>query len=256
MRNPLIKLTDNISIPQMGFGTWGLGNKGTQAILHALNTGYRHLDSADMYNSHGNIAEAIPQSGLKREELFIVTKLHISSLSAQRVGPAVDRFLQELETDYIDLLLIHWPGNTPISETLGAMDEARKAGKVRTLGVSNFEIDLMRECFDTGVSVVNNQIEYNLRNQPDDLVEFCLEHKVSVTSYTSLERGNSPQEKVVAELAQKYSASREEVLLNWIMNKGMIVIPRSSNPKHIESNFHSLAWELDDADGARLDEAQ
>ncbi len=255
MRNPYIPLTNKISVPQMGFGTWGLGNHGTSALLHALKTGYRHLDSADMYHSHGNIAEALPQSGLKREDVFIVTKLHVSTISAKRVGPAVDRFLEELATDYIDLLLIHWPGNTPVGETLGAMDATRKAGKVRTLGVSNFGIDLMQECFDTGVEVVNNQIEYNLHTQPDDVVQFCLEHNVSVTSYSSLDRGSSSQEKVVAELAKKYSATREEVLLNWIMSKGMIVIPRSSNPDHIESNFHALAWELDAADAERIDEA-
>jgi 2,5-diketo-D-gluconate reductase B len=254
MRDPQIQLTDKIAIPQFGFGTWGLGNKSTSAVLHALKTGYRHLDSADMYHSHGNIGEALPQSGLKREDVFIVTKLHVSTLSAKRVGPAVDRFLEELATDYIDLLLIHWPGNTPVSETLGAMDTARKAGKVRTLGVSNFEIDLMQECFATGVEVVNNQIEYNLHTRPDNVVQFCLEHKVSVTSYSSLDRGSSAQEKVVAELAKKYSVTREEVLLNWIMNKGMIVIPRSSNPAHIESNFNALAWDLDPSDGKLLDE--
>lgn len=255
MRSPHIPLTDKISIPQFGFGTWGLGNKGTSAVLHALKTGYRHLDSADMYHSHANIAEALPQSGLNREDVFIVTKLHVSTISAKRVGPAVDRFLEELATDYIDLLLIHWPGNTPVSETLGAMDATRKAGKVRTLGVSNFEIDLMQECFDTGVQVVNNQIEYNLHTRPDDVVQFCLERNVSVTSYSSLDRGSSSQEKVVAELVSKYSATREEVLLNWIMNKDMIVIPRSSNPEHIESNFHALSWELDATDAARIDEA-
>jgi 2,5-diketo-D-gluconate reductase B len=255
MRNPQIKLTESITVPQMGFGTWGLGEKGTSAVLHALKTGYRHLDSADMYHSHGNIAEALPQSGLKRGDVFIVTKLHVSTLSAKRVGPAVDRFLQELATDYIDLLLIHWPGNTPVSETLGAMDAARKAGKVRTLGVSNFDVALMQDVFDTGISVVNNQIEYNLHTQPDDVVQFCLEHNVSVTSYSSLDRGSASQEKVVADIAKQHSITREEVLLNWIMNKGMIVIPRSSNPAHIESNFHALAWELNPADAARIDEA-
>lgn len=239
----------------MGFGTYGLGRSATQSILHALRTGYRHLDTADIYGSHGYIAEALPHSGIPRDQVFITTKLWSHSLSAQRVGPAVDRFLTELGTDYIDLLLIHWPGNTPLSETLGAMDTARQARKVRSLGVSNFDVDLVQECLDTGIPIVNNQIEYNLNHQPQDILTFCISHQVTVTAYSPLEKGTPQQERVLASLAAKYKVSREEVLLNWLMNKGMIVIPRSSDRKHIESNFHTLAWKLAADDGRLIDEA-
>jgi len=254
--NPTVPLIGAIEIPQMGFGTWNLGAEAKAPVAHALQTGYRHLDTADIYGTHGGIAAAIPLSGVPRAEIFITTKLWSHSVSAKRVGPAVDRFLSELKTDFIDLLLIHWPSNTRIGETLGAMDQARQAGKVRTLGVSNFGVELMQASLDTGVRVVNDQIEYNLNRRPDDVVAFCFGNKVTVTAYSPLERGSAAQERLLAELAKKYSATREEVLLSWLLQKGMIVIPRSSKLKHIETNFHALAWSLEKEDAQKIDAQQ
>jgi diketogulonate reductase-like aldo/keto reductase len=240
IKNPTLPLTDGLTIPQMGFGTYGLGRKATEAIVHALRTGYRHIDTADMYGSHENIAKALPESGLKREEIFIVTKLMSQTLAGNKVGPAVDRFLSELDTDYIDLLLIHWPGSVPVHETLAAMDAMRRAGKVRAIGVSNFNVRLMKEALATGFPVCNNQIEYNLNHQPADVLQFCQAAKVTVTAYSPLEAGGPQANEAVAELAKQYGCTKEEILLAWLMAKGMIVIPRSSNFDHIETNFNSL----------------
>ncbi|HLD94236.1 MAG TPA: aldo/keto reductase [Anaerolineales bacterium] len=251
---PTLRLTNGFDIPQMGFGTYGL-RSATQAILHALKTGYRHLDTADIYDTHENVGEAIQKGGIPREEIYITTKLWSHSVLRERVAPSVDRFLSELQTEYIDLLLIHWPGNTPAAETLAAMDEARKAGKVKSIGVSNFDAELMQEVIDTGFPIVNNQIEYNLNHHPQDVLDFCNRHKVTVTAYSPLERGDREQEHFLSQLVKEYSVTREEVLLRWLMQKGMIVIPRSSNTSHIESNYHALEWELDKADVSKLDEA-
>ncbi len=249
-----LPLIDNIQIPQMGFGTYGLGRNATEAILHALRTGYRHLDTADTYGTHENIAVALPRSGLKREEVFITTKLWSQSLPGNKVGPSVDRFLGELDTKYIDLLLIHWPVSTvAVQETLAAMDKQRQTGKVRAIGVSNFDVGLMKEALATGFPVCNNQIEYNLNHQPSDVLDFCKETNVTVTAYSPLEEGGGKSSKVAAELAKKYDRSKSEVLLAWLMQKGMIVIPRSSNPKHIETNFSSLALSLEAEDIEKLD---
>ncbi len=254
MKNPPLPLTAGLSIPQMGFGTYGLGRKATEAILHALRTGYRHIDTADTYGSHENIAEAIPASGLKRGDVFITTKLWSQDLPGKKVGPAVDRFLRELNTDYIDLLLIHWPASAvPLQETLAAMDKVRQAGKVRAIGVSNFNMRLMKEALATGFPVCNNQIEYNLNHQPSEVLEFCQQAKVTVTAYSPLEEGSGA--KVAAALAKQHNCTKAEVLLAWLMAKGMIVIPRSSDPKHIESNFRSLELKLTAEEMARLDRA-
>lgn len=253
MQGPTLRLSNGLEIPQMGFGTYGL-RAATDAIQHALQTGYRHLDTADIYGTHENVGAALQKSGLPREEVYITTKLWSNSVSGKRVAPAVDRFLSELHAEYIDLLLIHWPGNTPVAETLAAMDETRKAGKVKSIGVSNFDVDLTQEIMDTGFPVVNNQIEYNLNHQPQEVLDFCTRHKVTVTAYSPLERGDREQENWVTDLAKKYSATREEILLRWLMQKGMIVIPRSSSNKHIESNYHTLSWEMDKGDINKLDE--
>ncbi|MCW5876573.1 MAG: aldo/keto reductase [Anaerolineales bacterium] len=252
--SPSLPLTSKLQIPQMGFGTYRLRDA-ERAVAHALQVGYRHLDSADIYDSHKPIARALAGSGLAREDVFITSKLWSHSVSAKRVGPTVQRFLDELETDYIDLLLIHWPANTPAAETLAAMDAARRAGQVRALGVSNFDIDLVQEALDSGIEFSNNQIEYNLNHQPAELLQFCLEREITVTAYSPLERGSREQETVLAQLAEKYNATREQVLLNWLMHKGMIVIPASSNPAHIESNFKAQDWNIEPADADALDAA-
>lgn len=256
MKNPTLLLTNNIQIPQMGFGTYGLRD-GTKAILHALKTGYRHLDTADNYGSHENCAEAIEQSVINRNEIFITTKLDGSTVSKDKVGPAIDRFLKELNTDFVDLVLIHWPSRSvPTEETLTAMEVARQAGKVRAIGVSNFSVAQMKEALATGLPVSNNQILFNLQERPDDIVDYCFANKVTVTAYSPVKaKGDAKTIKLVNELAKKYSCTNEEVMLAWLMAKGTIVIPRSSNPKHIETNFHALEISLSAEDGKGLDQA-
>lgn len=193
-------------------------------------------------------------SGVKREEIFITTKLWSNSLTKPEVGPTVDRFLRELNTDVIDLLLIHWPSRSvPVEQTLAAMDKLRQTGKVRTIGVSNFKVNLMKEALATGFPVCNDQIEYNLNHKPAEVLDFCKENNVTVTAYSPLEEGGGKSGKLVAELAKKYDRSKAEILLAWLMQKGMIVIPRSTSPKHIESNFRSLELALEAEDIEKLD---
>lgn len=249
----LITLMNGIQIPQMGFGTWALKDA-RKSTLHALQTGYRHLDTADYYHNHVEVGQAMKDSGLAREDIFLVTKLYGGTLAEAKVGPAVDRFLKELDTDYIDLLLIHWLSGIPAEESLAAMEKTRAAGKVRTLGVSNFEVEDMQAALATGLPVCNNQIEYNLEVRPDDVAEFCLANGVTVTAYSPVKVGGGAKaRKLVASLAEAYESTPEQVTLAWLMAKGFIVIPRSNNPQHIESNFASLQLTLKKEDVAALD---
>ena len=245
MKSATLRTHDDIQIPQMGFGTYGI-RPATDAVLHALRSGYRHLDTADIYGTHENCAEAIEKSGIPRNEVFITTKLWSQDVPGNKVAPAVDRFLRELNTDYIDLLLIHWPvPGVPVSETLAAMDAERKAGKVRALGVSNFSVADMEEALISRYPVTNNQIKYNLSNRPDDIVEYCFANKVTATAYSPVKsQGNRETQKLLGELASKYHVTNQEVMLAWLMAKGMIVIPRSSVAKNIETNYRSLQLKL------------
>lgn len=251
--NKMLPLVDDLQIPQMGFGTWALKNA-HRSTLHALQTGYRHLDTADYYHNHAEVGQAMKDSGLAREEIFLVTKLYGGTLAPANVGPAVDRFLKELDTDYIDLLLIHWLSGVPAEDSLAAMEKTRAAGKIYTLGVSNFEVEDMQAALATGLPVCNNQIEYNLEVRPDDVAEFCLANNVTVTAYSPVKvSGGSKARNVVARLAEAYDSTPEQVILAWLMAKGFIVIPRSNNPQHIDSNFASLQLTLKKEDVAALD---
>jgi 2,5-diketo-D-gluconate reductase B len=252
-----LPLIDDVTIPQMGFGTYGLRN-GEEIILHALRSGYRHIDTADMYGTHGDVGAAMRRSGLPRAEIFVTTKLWSHSVSEKKVGPAIDRFLDEMGLDYIDLLLIHWPArNVPTAETLAAMDEARKAGKIRAVGVSNFDVAQMKGALATGVPVCNNQIEYNIEERPDDIVEFCQANKVTVTAYSPVKvRGNAKTQSLLGDIAKQHNCTPEEIILAWLLAKGLIVIPRSSNPKHIDSNFRAAGLELSSQELQQLEAAQ
>jgi diketogulonate reductase-like aldo/keto reductase len=239
-----LQLTPELKVPQMGFGTYGI--RGSETVLHALKTGYRHLDTADIYGTHQACGEAIKQSGIPRSEIFVTTKLWSHSVAGNKVAAAVDKFLRELDTDYIDLLLIHWPSKSvPVRETLPAMEKVRQSGKIRTIGVSNFSVAQMKEALATGVAVCNNQIEYNIEERPDDIVDFCQAKKVTVTAYSPVKaQGSGEMKQAVGQMAKAHGCTPEEVILAWLLAKDLIVIPRSSNPKHIDSNYLALELKL------------
>ncbi|NIT04072.1 aldo/keto reductase [Candidatus Saccharibacteria bacterium] len=250
-----LTLKDKKEIPILGFGTWPLrGSLCTKALRTALEVGYRHIDTADYYRNHRDIAKALEGSGVPREELFIVTKLMPPRLGREDVLAAGKRFLEELGTEYLDLLLIHWPtASVPLEETLGAMHELMEAGVTKSLGVSNFTIEDTRKALETGFEVVNNQVEFHPRLKPADLREFCEQNDVVVTAYSPLDKGRSLELSLVKELSEKYQKPASQVVLNWVMQKGMVAIPASSNPEHIEENFDSLEWKLEEEDIARVD---
>src|SRR6185312_2600231 len=157
-----INLTSTLSIPIIGFGTYKLTGEICQtAVSKALEIGYRHIDTADLYGNHHEVGEAIKKSGLKREEIFLTTKIWRDKLHKEDVLTSAQRFLDELQTDYIDLLLVHWPNNDiPITETLGAMQKLQQQKVIKAIGVSNFTILLLREALATHIPFVMNQVEF------------------------------------------------------------------------------------------------
>ncbi|TSC55666.1 MAG: aldo/keto reductase [Parcubacteria group bacterium Greene0714_21] len=222
-------LNSQASIPMLGFGTWQLvGDTGIKAVAKALGVGYRHIDTADRYGNHKEISQAIELSSLKREDLFITTKIPNTLLSREDVFLSVDRYLQELNTNYIDLLLIHWPNkNIPIAETLGAMRTLKEQGKVKAIGVSNFTIHHLKDAKATGVEVTNNQIELHPTFNQKELREYCAANNIVVTAYSPLGRGQDIGLPLFQELVKKYNSSPAQVILNWILQLGCVAIPKS-----------------------------
>lgn len=252
-----LDLTPQIKIPQLGFGTSQLKEAAQPSILHALRSGYRHIDTAEMYATHTAVGNALRESGVPRQDVFITTKLWSHSLPAAKVGPAVERFLDELQVDYIDLLLIHWPNDeTQPEETLPAMQAVLQAGKARALGVSNFGVELLERSLATGVPIVNNQIKYNLEERPDEVVAFCQANGITVTAYSPIKTlGNANTQKTVRALSEKYACSPQPLALAWLLGKGLIPIPRSTKPANIEANFAAQDITLHAEDQAALDAA-
>lgn len=248
-----IKLNDAVELPLIGFGTWQLqGEECYKPTLKALEIGYRHIDTADRYGNHAEVARAIKDSGLKRAEFKLTTKIR-TGVSKAEVLESGKRFLEELQIPYIDLLLIHWPNREmPIQETLEAMNELKQEGVIKAIGVSNFTIHHLEDALKTGVEFVNNQIELRPSFNQKELREFCAKNNITVTSYSTIKQGMDFENPVIQELTKKYNVSPAQVVLNWAISQNIIVIPRSTKPERIEDNFHAQDWEMDPEDIEKL----
>ncbi|MEO8637473.1 MAG: aldo/keto reductase [Candidatus Taylorbacteria bacterium] len=251
----ILTLNDNLTIPILGFGTWELlGAKAKMAVLTALEVGYRHVDTADAYENHKEVGLAIKESRVPREELFITSKLWRDEFEKGKVKGACQRALKELGLDYLDLYLLHWPNkDVPIGETLEAMRELVEVGLVRSIGVSNFTIHHLEDVIATGISVALNQVEFHPSLYQKELEEFCGKHAIAVTAYSPMARGADLKIPTIVDIAKKYKKSASQIILNWTMQKGIVVIPKASNPIHIRDNFASLEFDLAPEDCALID---
>lgn len=240
------KFKDGNKTPALGLGTWNLtGENGKRVILKALEIGYRHLDTAEAYKNHRVIGEAIGQSGFKREEVFVTSKVPARNLAKDSVIESCKRALNELGTDYLDLFLIHWPNpSIPIEETLSAFLELKETGLIRSVGVSNFSIEELKEALATEVPIVNNQVELHPSLGQKELKIFCDERGILITAYSPLARGADLNLKQIIEISEKYNRPASQVIINWIIQKGMIAIPKSGDEKHLQENYNALKWKL------------
>ncbi len=255
MMTKSLPLTTDASIPVLGFGTWQLtGEECVRGVEAALRMGYCHIDTADAYGNHTEVAEGIKGSGVARKDIFITTKVWNTMHKRDDVIESGERFLKELNTDYIDLLLIHWPvRKVPVAETLKAMDELKRRGIIRAIGVSNFTQHHLEDALAAGVEITNNQVEAHPTFNQNDLRTFCGSKDISVTAYSPLGHGGDLEVPLMLELAKKYSKTPAQIALNWVMSRGMVVIPKSSNPLRIKENFDSMSFELEEDDLERID---
>jgi 2-dehydropantolactone reductase len=233
---------------------------GEDLVSYALKTGYYHIDTAESYETEDVVGEAIKQSGIPREKLFITTKI-----SSKMADPArnLEQSLKNLQLEYVDLYLIHSPSlvkNGDIKEIWRKMEELQKSGKTRAIGVSNFSPEDLEPLLEIAeIKPANNQIEYSpyLRDKKPGTVEFCQKHNILLTAYAPLspflpENKNAPLLPVLEELAKKYNRSPAQINLNWVYNKGLIPIIISTKPHHIEDAIGSFDFELDKEDVERI----
>jgi diketogulonate reductase-like aldo/keto reductase len=248
-----------VEIPALGFGTWPMkGETCRTAVQTALETGYRHVDTAQMYENEAAVGRAIADSEVPREDVFLVTKILRGNLAYDDVVDSVEESLQRLGTG-VDLLLIHAPSRTvPISESIRAMNELQERGSVEHVGVSNFSVEQMREAIDASETpIVTNQVEYHPFESRDEVLEFCIENDVALTAYSPLAEGRVTGEEVLEEIGRRHGKTAAQVALRWLLQQEKVVaIPKASSRTHVEENFDVFDFELDDEEMARIFDLQ
>ncbi|AOG60484.1 aldo/keto reductase [Spiroplasma helicoides] len=245
-----IKFNNEEFIPQFGLGTYELTNTNEidESIMAALKLGYRHIDTAQIYGNHKQIAKTIKKSGVKREELFITSKIWNKDHGYENAVKAVDRILEELELDYIDLILIHWPTPQRL-ECWKALEEAVEAGKVKSIGISNFLEEHIDELMKVAkIKPVINQFELHPALPCHSLVEHCRKNNIVVESWGTLIRGKCFEVEQIVELAKKYNKTPAQICLRWAYQLGYVIIPKSSKPERVVDNANFDDFELTQED--------
>jgi len=242
-----ITLKSGQEMPVLGLGTWQLRNSQCQqAVATALKLGYRHIDTADAYGNHQDIAIALKKSGIPRQELFITSKIGPSKLHYQDLLKTGNRILKELELEYLDLLLIHWPNSRiPIKETFQALKELKEEGKALNIGVSNFTIAHLKEALEVESELITvNQVEFHPYLYQMELLDFCQDHQIVLTAYSPLARGKVSRDPAIRELAEKYDLNSSRLVLRWLVEKGIVVIPKASSVEHLKANLDIFDWDF------------
>ena len=243
-------------MPVLGVGTFQLkGETCQQAVKTALSLGYRHVDTARMYENESQVADGIRASGVPREEIFLTTKLQLGKLDPDGVRQSCENSLRELNTPYVDLLLIHWPdGAVPLEDTLGAMATLKKEGKIRDLGVSNFTTTWLQKALAaTDEPIFCNQIEYHPYIRQGPPMQICRENGIAVVAYSPLARGRVAKDQQLQEIGKKHNKTAVQVALRWIVRQqGVAAIPKGSSTEHLRENLDIFDFELDEEDIAAI----
>ncbi|MFC1583430.1 aldo/keto reductase [Candidatus Neomarinimicrobiota bacterium] len=249
-------MNDGLEIPWLGLGVYltEAGSQTQQAVHHALEAGYRHIDTAMFYGNERDVGIAVRNSGLPREEIFVTTKLWNSDHGYQRTRDACNESLRVLDLGYIDLYLIHWPVEQLRGESWRALIELQQAGKCRSIGVSNYTIRHLRELLrDSSVVPAVNQVEFSPFLFQSELLEFCREHGILLEAYSSLTRGKKFSHPTIAALAKKYHKTPAQILIRWTLQHAVVVIPKSVHRERILENADIYDFDISSADMAELD---
>lgn len=239
-------------MPMVGLGTWEMTDPTVcrNAVETALETGYRHVDTAQAYGNETHVGEGIAAADVPREEVFLATKVWRDELHREGVLETTRTSLERLGVDSVDLLYVHWPSDAyDPEETLGAFDQLHDEGLIDRIGISNFEPDQIAEAAETAETpIFANQVEMHPLLQQESIRAACREHDIEIVAYSPLARGDVLDVPELQEIAEKHDATAAQVSLAWLRRKGVTAIPKAASENHIHDNWESLSLELDDAD--------
>lgn len=251
MKIPMIKLADGQKIPQIGLGLWQIRDPGDfkTAFETAIEAGYRHFDTAQIYQNEQLLGEAWQRSGLKREDLFITTKIAVSNFGYHKAKSSYAESLTRLQTDYVDLLLLHFPVPILRKKSWQALEEIQTAAGAKSIGVSNYTIRHLEEMQEYAkAKPVINQVELHVFLQQPELVKYCQEHDIAVEAYSPLAHARAMANEAIASIAKKHHKSYAQIMLRWCIEQDLIVLPKSATPSRIRENIDIFDFQLDDED--------
>jgi 2,5-diketo-D-gluconate reductase A len=254
---PTIALNNGVEIPQLGFGVYQVKpEECVEATLTALEVGYRHIDTAEMYGNEKQVGEAVRKSGLDRGEVFVTSKLNNGFHARDAALKAFDQSLQDLGFEYLDLFLVHWPLpgiDVDYIETWKAMEKIYASGRARAIGVSNFNAHHLRRLFsDTTVRPAVNQIEVHPYLAQDELRRFDADHEIVTEAWSPIAQGKVLADAAITEIAQRVGRTTAQVVLRWHVQRGDVVFPKSVTRSRVEENFAIFDFELDEGDMASI----
>lgn len=264
MKENFYALSNNYKIPNIGFGTFRTpsGEETEQSVLNAIKAGYRHIDCAAAYGNEKSVGEAIRKSGVAREELFVTSKLWNDDKGYEKTLVAFNQTLEDLQLDYLDLYLIHWPiakasknnWQEANSESWRAFEELYKQGKVKAIGVSNFLPHHFEPLLATAkIQPMVNQIEFHPGMLQEETVAFCKQRNILVEAWAPFSNGQILKHPVLKEIADQYKKSVAQLSLRWIIQKGIVPLPKSVTPERIKNNLEVFDFEISARDVERMD---
>ena len=245
-----------VEVPALGLGTWDLrGAVCTRMVRFALDLGYRHVDTAQMYENEAEVGAGIKRSSVAREDIFLTTKVLPDLLAHDDLKRSTEESLARLATDYVDLLLIHWPNDAiPMAESFRALAELRSEGKARHIGVSNFTRGHMKQAVEEhGAEIICNQVEYHPYLSQKTVLGYLRDKGLMLTAYTPIAKGDVMRDPVLVDIAAKYGKTPAQVTLHWLVGQeGVSAIPATTKEAHCQANFEIFDFELTAEDDAAI----
>ena len=252
-----VKLSNGVEMPWLGLGVHRAkaGEEVETAVKCALQAGYRSIDTATYYQNEHSVGKAILESGIPRSEIFLTTKVWNSDQGYQATYRAFEESLDKLQTDYLDLYLIHWPQSELTIETWKAMEELYEKGRIRAIGVCNFLVSHLKRLIENSrISPMVNQFEFHPELVQPDLVNFCHDNHIQPEAWRPIMKGRVNELPLLQQLAEKYQKSPVQIVLRWDIQKGIVTIPKSVTPERIRNNAAIFDFELSLEDLAKIDQ--